>query len=105
MGIGARRRADIGVRRQGEAEIGAPALARPDRVEIALHVRHDRRRRLAGQHPLEMAPGERVLALEEEGSGQFQPGAHQAGPDNQRPPQGGDGRVEEGVAGLVIETP
>ena len=50
-----------------------------------------------------MAPGERVLALEEEGPGQVEPGARQAGPDHQHAPQGGDGGVEEGRARLVVD--
>ena len=95
-----RGRAHIGVRRQGKTEIGAPALARPDGAEKALDVLHHRRRRLAAQHPLEMTAGERVLALEEEGPGKVEPGAHQAGPDYQHAPQGGNGGVEKGRAGL-----
>ena len=102
-GIRAGSSADIGVRRQGKTEIGAPALARPDGAEIALDVLHHRRRRLAAQHPLEMAAGERVLALEEEGPGKVEPGAHQAGPDHQHAPQGGDGGVEKGRAGLGVD--
>ena len=50
-----------------------------------------------------MAAGERVLALEEEGAGQLQARAHQAGPERQHAPQGGDGGIEEERAGLVVE--
>ena len=50
-----------------------------------------------------MAAGERIFALEEESAGQFEARAHQAGPDREHAPQGGDGGVEEGVARLLVE--
>ena len=56
---------------------------------------------LAGQHMLEMPPGELVLALEEEGAGELQPNAHQLGPADQHGAEDIDRLVQQFVA-LVL---
>ena len=70
---------DIAVRRQRQADAQAPALSRPHLRQEPVDVEHHRRRRLAGQHLLEMPRGQPVLALQEESPGKLQADAHQAG--------------------------
>ena len=93
--------ADIGVGQERGAEAQAPAFARPHDLEEANDVERHRRRQLAGQHMLELPPGELVLALEEEGAGELQPNARQLGTPDQHGAEGGDGLVKQLVA-LVL---
>ena len=73
----------------------APALARPHQVEEAVDVERHRRRRLAGQHQLEMPRRKRVLALEEKGPGELQADPHQLRACDQHGAEGGDRLVQQ----------
>ena len=70
-------------------------------LEEAADVERHRRRRLAGQHMLEMPPGELVLSLEEEGAGELQPNADELGPADQHGSEEIDRLVKQLVA-LVL---
>ena len=63
---------DVAVRREGQSEMRVPAAAGADDVEEALHVLGNGFGRLAGQHALEMPPGQIVLSRIEKGAGQFE---------------------------------
>ena len=65
-------------------------------------VHRDRLRHAAGQHRLEMAPGEGVLSLEVEGAGELEADADQAGIRNQHLAEGGDRLVEKRVAAVFV---
>ena len=99
-----RGRVDVGIRGQGKAEIPGPAPPGPDGPQELGDVDDHGRRGLAGQDPLEVAPGEVVLFLEKEGQAQFQAYAHQAGLVNQDGPVRGNGRVQQGLPRLVGHT-
>ena len=92
---------DIAVRRQRHAEAQAPALSRPHLRQEPVDVEHHRRRRLAGQHLLEMPRRQRVLALEEEGPGKLQADADEAGVRDQHGAEGRDGLVQQRLACVV----
>ena len=86
---------DITVRRQRQAHAQAPALSRPHLRQEPVDVEHHRRRRLAGQHLLEMPRGQRVLALQEESPGKLQADADEAGVRDQHGAEGRDGLVQQ----------
>ena len=101
-----RRAAEIGVRRQREAEPHRPVLARPHPRQEAVDVENHRRRRVARQDPLEMLarqrvgaaqPGQRVAALEEERAAQLEAHPHQVGAFHQHPVERRDRLVEQRV--------
>ena len=92
---------DIAVRRQRHAEAQAPALSRPHLRQEPVDVEHHRRRRLAGQHLLEMPRRQRVLALQEESPGKLQADANQAGVRDQHGAEGRDGLVQQRLACVV----
>ena len=48
-----------------------------------------------------MAPGERVLALEEEGAGEFEADAHQRGTPDEHGAEGGDRLVQQIVSSFL----
>ena len=94
---------DVAVRREGDAEVRVPTAPGADGVKVALHVLHYGCGRFAGQHALEMLPGQLVLSLEEEGSGQLEARPAQVGLEDQNASQRRDGGVQQGLSGLVIE--
>ena len=96
--------ADVAVRREGESEVQAPALARPDLVEEGPNVGGHLRRHVAGQHLLEVLLREIVLALEEEGARQLKPHPHQPRRADQNGVEGADGLVQQYVP-RVVGTP
>ena len=81
-------------RRKREAQPVAPPPAAPDLAQEETHVDRHRLRRLAGQHPLEVALRKPVFALEEESTREFQPHPHQTRRPHQHGVEGGDGPVQ-----------
>ena len=100
--FGDRRRRGDAVRGERHADAQAPALARPDLTEEPVDVDHHLRRRLAGQHLLEMPPGQVILALEVEGAGELEAHAHQSGIADQHGAEIGDGLAQQRVARLRL---
>ena len=91
-------RADVGVRRQREAGVNAPAAAGAHLGKEGMDIRRYRLRHAAGQHRLEVALRELVFALEEERAGQLQPHPHQPRRLDQHDVEGGDGLVQQRVS-------
>ena len=85
--------AEIGVGREREADADAPPLAGADLGEEAVDVERHTGGRVAGEDALEMLPRQPVLALEEEGAGEFQPDPDQGGVGDQHLAERGDGPV------------
>ncbi len=94
---------DVAVRGEGEAEMRVPTAAGADGVEVTPHVLRHGFGRFAGQYALEVGAGQFVFPLEEESAGQFETGSGEIGLENQNASQGGDGRVQQGFSGLIIE--
>ena len=81
-------------------EVPAPAGA--DGGKVAANVDGDVPGHAAGQDPLEVPLGQPVLALEEEGAGQFQAHPDQRGIGHQHLAEGGDRGVEQLTAPVAF---
>ncbi len=99
-GVRVRGGADVGARRHGAADIHRPAPPGPYQGEEAPDIGSHLRRRLPGQHPLEVAARQAVLPLEEERARQLQADPHEAGPADQYLAQGRNGLVQERLSVL-----
>ena len=95
---------DVAVRSEAEAEVRVPTTAGADGVEVTPHVLHHGFGRFAGQYAFEMMAGQVVLPCKEESAGQFETRSAQVGLENQNAPQSGDGGVQQGSTGFVLQT-
>ena len=98
-----RGRVDIGIRRQGKAEIPAPAAPGPHEVQKSRDFGNYGDRWTADQGPLEMVTGQVVVVLQIKSQGQFQTDTHQSRPVDQDRPEGPDGLVQEREPLLILD--